>query len=136
MGAVAQHLLTTTRPNFGTTFANGFRPSNQGAQVRTATDISNDIIRPLFGTFTYHQSNGTSNYNALLVNVRRQMHSGLGMRPPMDGAIVTTYFSDDVASSTDAATPAATWRTWSLLIWRQAAIAQRRRLPTHLRLRS
>ncbi len=108
VGAVAQHLLTTTHPNFGTSFANPFRPSNQGAQVRTAADISNNIIRPLFGPITYHQSNGTSNYNALLVNVRRQLHSGLGLEASYGWSHSHDVLSDDVASSTDSATPAAT----------------------------
>jgi len=108
VGAVAQHLLTTTRPNFGTTFANGFRPANQDAVVRTAIDIRNNIIRPPFSTFTYHQSNGTSNYNALLVNVRRQMHSGLGFEASYGWSHSHDVLSDDVAGSTDSATPAAT----------------------------
>jgi Carboxypeptidase regulatory-like domain/TonB-dependent Receptor Plug Domain len=108
VGAVAQHLLTTTRPNFGTTFADAFRPSNQGAVVRTASDIGNNIIRPEFSTMTYHQSNGTSNYNALLVNVRRQMHSGVGLEASYGWTHSHDVLSDDVSSSVDAATPAAT----------------------------
>jgi hypothetical protein len=108
VGAVAQHLLTTTRPNFGTSFADGFRPANQGAQVRTTADINNNIIRGPFGTMTYHQSNGISNYNALLVNVRRQMRSGLGLEASYGWSHSHDVLSDDVAGSTDSPTPAAT----------------------------
>jgi hypothetical protein len=108
VGAVAQHLLTTTRPNFGTSFVDQFRPANQGVQVRTAADISNNIIRGPFGAMTYHQSNGVSNYNALLVNVRRQMRGGLGLEASYGWSHSHDVLSDDVAGSTDAATPAAT----------------------------
>ena len=108
VGAVAQHLLTTTRPNFGTSFADAFRPSNQGTVVRTAADISNNIIRPMFSAMTYHQSNGVSNYNALLVNIRRQMHSGVGLEASYGWSHSHDVLSDDVSGSTDSATPAAT----------------------------
>ena len=108
VGAVAQHLLTNSSPNFGTTLNNSFRPANQGAQVRTIADINNNIIRPPFGNLTYHQSNGTSNYNALLVNVRRQMHSGVGLEASYGWSHSHDVISDDVSGSTDSATPAAT----------------------------
>jgi hypothetical protein len=108
VGAVAEHLLTTTRPNFGTSFADVFRPSNQGAVVRTAADIGNSIIRPMFSSMTYHQSNGVSNYNALLVNVRRQMRHGVGLEASYGWSHSHDVLSDDVSGSTDSATPAAT----------------------------
>jgi hypothetical protein len=108
VGAVAQHLLTTTSPNFGTTFNDFFRPSNQSTLVRTSVDIGNNIIRPPFGNLTYHQSNGVSNYNALLVNVRRQMRHGIGLEASYGWSHSHDVLSDDVAGSTDAATPAAT----------------------------
>ena len=108
VGALAQHLLTTTSPNFGTTFNDNFRPSNQGALVRTSVDIGNNIIRPPFGNLTYHQSNGISNYNALLINVRRQMRHGVGLEASYGWTHSHDVLSDDVSSSVDAATPAAT----------------------------
>ncbi|QHN02900.1 TonB-dependent receptor plug [Granulicella sp. WH15] len=108
VGALADHLLTTTRPNFGTTFADAFRPSNQGATVRSAGDISNNIIRPLFSTMTYHQSNGTSNYNALLVNVHRQMRKGIAIEASYGWSHSHDVLSDDVSAGADSATPAAT----------------------------
>jgi hypothetical protein len=108
VGAVAQHLLTNSSPNFGTTLANNFRPANQGAQVRTIADINNNIIRPPFGNLTYHQSNGFSNYNALLINVRRQVHYGVGLEASYGWSHSHDVVSDDVNGSTDSATPAAT----------------------------
>lgn len=108
VGALAQHLLTTTRPNFGTSFNDSFRPSNQGTVVRTIADINNSIIRPPFGALTYHQSNGTSNYNALLINVKRQMRAGLSLEASYGLTHSMDVLSDDVAGATDSATPAAT----------------------------
>jgi hypothetical protein len=108
VGALGQHLLTTTRPNFGTSFNDAFRPANQGAAVRTAADINSSIIRGPFSAMTYHQSNGTSNYNALLVNLRRQMRAGLALEASYGWSHSHDVLSDDVAGATDSATPAAT----------------------------
>jgi hypothetical protein len=107
-GSLAQHLLTTTSPNFGTSFANAFRPSNQGAQVRSTVDIGNNIIRPPFGNMTYHQSNGVSNYNGLLINVRRGLHKGLALEASYGWTHSHDVLSDDVAAGDDSSTPAAT----------------------------
>ncbi|HEX3966526.1 MAG TPA: carboxypeptidase regulatory-like domain-containing protein [Edaphobacter sp.] len=108
VGAVAQHLLTNSSPNFGTTLNDSFRPANQGTSVRTIADINNNIIRPPFGNLTYHQSNGISNYNALLVNVRRQVRYGVGLEASYGWSHSHDVVSDDVNGSTDSATPAAT----------------------------
>jgi hypothetical protein len=107
-GSLGQHLLTTTSPNFGTTFANDFRPANQGAATRSAMDIGNNIIRPPFGNMTYHQSNGVSNYNALLINVRRGLHKGVALEASYGWTHSHDVLSDDVSSGVDSAVPAAT----------------------------
>lgn len=108
VGAVAHHLLVTQRPNFGTSFADAFRPANQGAPLRAQTDINNGIIRGPFGNMTYRQSNGTSNYNALLVNVRRSMAAGLSLEASYSYTHSLDVLSDDVSAGVDAAFPAAT----------------------------
>ena len=107
VGAVGQHLLTTTRPNFGTSFVNAFRPANQGAASRAQTDINNGIIRGPFADMTYHQSNGTSNYNALLIHLKRQMGKGLTVDASYGWSHSMDVLSDDVAGSSDSAFPAA-----------------------------
>jgi hypothetical protein len=108
VGALGQHLLTTTRPDFGTSFANAFRPANQGAATRSQADINNGIIRGPFADMTYHQSNGTSNYNALLLNVRRQMSAGVSLEASYGWSHSMDVLSDDVSGSTDSAYPAVT----------------------------
>ncbi|MFP5227640.1 MAG: TonB-dependent receptor plug, partial [Acidobacteriota bacterium] len=108
VGALADHLLVTQRPNFGTSFADAFRPSNQGAAARTQEDIDAGIIRGPFGNMTYRQSNGNSNYNALLVNVRRNLNAGLSLEASYNYTHSLDVLSDDVAGSTDSAFPAAT----------------------------
>jgi hypothetical protein len=108
VGATAYHLLVTQRPNFGTTFADAFRPSNQGPAARTAADISNNIIRGPFSQFTYSTSNGVSNYNGLLAELRRTVGSGLSMELSYTYSHSHDVQSDEVAGSADASFPAAT----------------------------
>jgi hypothetical protein len=107
-GATAYHLLVTQRPNFGTTFADAFRPANQGAPARVAADISNNIIRGPFGAMTYETSNGTSNYNAVLAELRRTMGSGLSMQLSYTLSHSLDVQSDEISGSADASFPQAT----------------------------
>jgi len=108
VGAIGHHLLVTQRPNFGTSFADVFRPANQGAAARTQDDINAGIIRGPFGNMTYRQSNGTSNYNALLLEVRRNLSTGLSLQASYGYTHSLDVLSDDVSGSTDSAFPAAT----------------------------
>ncbi len=107
-GAVGIKLLSTTRPNFGTSFASAFRPSNQGTASRTQADIQNGIIRPPFADFTHRKSNAASNYNALLVSINRRFSSGFTFQGAYTLSHSHDNLSDDVAGSTDSATPPAT----------------------------
>ncbi len=107
-GATAYHLLDTLRPNFGTTFADAFRPSNQGAAARTAQDISNNLIRGPFTAIGYSTSNATSNYNAMLAEVKRRMGSGLSLQLSYTYAHSMDVQSDEIAGSADSSYPAAT----------------------------
>jgi hypothetical protein len=107
-GATAYHLLVTQRPNFGTSFADAFRPANQGAPARVAADISNNIIRGPFGAMTYETSNGTSNYNAVLAELRRTMGSGLSMQLSYTLSHSLDVQSDEISGSADASYPQAT----------------------------
>jgi Carboxypeptidase regulatory-like domain/TonB-dependent Receptor Plug Domain len=108
VGAIGHHLLVTQRPNFGTSFTDAFRPSNQGAVVRTQEDINSSIVRAPFGNMVYRQSNGTSNYNAILLEVRRNLSSGLSLQAAYGYTHSLDVLSDDVSASTDNAYPAAT----------------------------
>jgi hypothetical protein len=108
VGATGYHLLDTQRPNFGTSFADAFRPANQGAAARSTADIANNIIRGPFSQFTYSTSNGVSNYNGLLVGLRRTVGSGLSMELSYTYAHSHDVVSDEVAGSADSATPQAT----------------------------
>ena len=108
VGASAQHLLTTQRPNFGTSFADVFRPSNQGQAARSQADINAGILRGPFGNMAYRQSNGSSNYNAVLLEVRRRMSSGLNLQSSYGLSHSLDVLSDDVSGSTDSSFPQAT----------------------------
>lgn len=108
VGSNAYHLLITQRPNFGTTFANAFRPSNQGAATRVASDISSSIIRGPFADMTYETSNGSSNYNSLLVELRRTVGSGLSTQLSYTLSHSLDTQSDEIAGSADASYPQAT----------------------------
>jgi hypothetical protein len=108
VGATAYHLLVTQRPNFGTSFADAFRPSNQGSATRFAADISNNIIRGPFSQFTYSTSNGISNYNGLLAELRRTIGSGLSMELSYTYSHSHDVQSDEVAGNADASFPQAT----------------------------
>jgi hypothetical protein len=107
-GATAYHLLVTQRPDFGTSFANAFRPADQGAPARVAADITNNIIRGPFADMTYETSIGTSNYNAMLVELRRTMGSGLSMQLSYTLSHSLDVQSDEIAGSADASYPQAT----------------------------
>jgi hypothetical protein len=107
-GATAYHLLVTQRPNFGTSFANAFRPANQGTPARVASDISNNIIRGPFADMTYETSNGTSNYNAMLAELRRTIGSGLSLQLSYTWSHSLDVQSDEIAGSADASYPQAT----------------------------
>jgi Carboxypeptidase regulatory-like domain/TonB-dependent Receptor Plug Domain len=108
VGAVAHHLLVTQRPNFGTSFADAFRPSNQGSSVRSQDDINSGIIRGPFGNMQYRQSDGSSNYNALLVEVRRNVGAGFSLQASYGYMHSLDIQSDELSGSTDGSFPAST----------------------------
>ena len=108
VGALGQRLLSTLRPDFGTSFANAFRPANTGPATRSDSDIANAIIRPPFADMTHHESNASSSYNALLVDLRRRFSSGLTFEGAYTWSHSRDDLSDDVAGNTDSAYPQAT----------------------------
>lgn len=107
-GALGQRLLSTQRPDFGTSFANAFRPANTGPATRDAQDISAGIIKPPFADFTHHNSVASSSYNALLVDVRHRLSKGLTAEGAFSWSHSRDDLSDDVSGSTDSAFPQAT----------------------------
>ena len=108
VGATGSHLLATQRPNFGTSFASPFRPANQGAATRSNADISAGIIRPPFADFSHRESVASSSYNALLVDARRRLSSGLTVEGAYTWSHSRDDLSDDVAGAADSSFPQAT----------------------------
>ncbi len=108
VGATGSHLLATQRPNFGTSFASAFRPANQGTAARSGADISAGIIRPPFADLSHRESVASSSYNALLVDARRRLSSGLTVEGAYTWSHSRDDLSDDVAGSTDSSFPQAT----------------------------
>ncbi len=108
VGATGSRLLATQQPNLGSSFANGFRPSNGDVNARSQVDINNGIIRPPFADFTHRVSIAGSSYNALLVDARRRLASGLTVEGAYTWSHSRDDLSDDVSGSNDSSTPQAT----------------------------
>ncbi len=109
VGAVGQKLFATERPNYGTTFPNSFRPTNQGVLTRSGTDVAAGIIRAPFGAFSYRTSNAASNFHSLEVNLQRRMSHGLSGGVAYTFAHSMDNISDEIAGGTDSANPQATY---------------------------
>ena len=107
-GALGQRLLSTQRPNFGTSFAAAFRPANAGSLNRSSSDIANGVIYPPFADITHHETNASSSYNALLVDFKRRLSGGLTFEAAYTWSHSRDDLSDDVAGSTDSSYPQAT----------------------------
>lgn len=109
VGSLGTKLLTTAYPNYGTTFPNSFRPTNQGNLVRLQSDINNGVIKGPFGSITNVQSNGSSNFHSLEVTLRRRQAHGFSGQVAYTFAHSLDTISDEIAGNTDSAAPPATY---------------------------
>ncbi len=109
VGSIGTKLLTTAYPNYGTTFPNSFRPTNQGNLTRLQSDINAGIIRGPFASITNVQSNGNSNFHSLEVSLQRRTAHGLSGQLAYTLAHSMDSISDEIAGNTDSAAPQATY---------------------------
>ncbi len=132
VGAVAHHLLVTQRPNFGTSFADAFRPANQGAPLRAQTDINNGIIR---GPFGKHDLSSVQ-WNLELQRPAGKCAAQHGRR---GSALKPLTAIRTVSMCCPTMFPPAStlrfrqplWRIWSRPTWQPAAVALRRKALRH-----
>jgi hypothetical protein len=79
VGAVADHLVRTLNPDFGSAFPAAYRPAN--INVPSGLPNTNDNFRPIvLGNFSTRDTSSTSNYNSLQVSARRNFAAGLAFQ--------------------------------------------------------
>lgn len=108
VGSLGKKLFATENPNFGASFPDAFRPTNQGNLTRSQADINAGLIRAPFGNLSYRTSNAVSNFNSLEVTVRRRPAHGLSGQLAYTFAHSMDTISDEIAGNTDSSSPQST----------------------------
>jgi len=108
VGGIGTKLLATETPNFGNSFPNSFRPSNQGVLARSQADIAAGIIRGPFSTFSHRTSNAASNFHSFEATLKRRLSYGLNGQVAYTFAHSMDNISDEIVGNTDSANPQST----------------------------
>lgn len=108
VGSLGTKLFATQNPNFGASFPDAFRPTNQGNLARSQADINAGVIRPPFGNLSYRTSNATSNFHSLEVLLKRRTARGITGQVAYTFAHSMDSISDEIAGNTDSSSPQST----------------------------
>lgn len=102
VGSNGNHLTQNESPNFGSAFANAFRPSNGSLFLaRNPSDMANNIITAPFGAFTNLTSNGVSRYQSLQAELTKRFSHGLTFQASYTWSHSLDSVTEVLGSTTD-----------------------------------
>lgn len=102
VGASGNRLTQNERPNFGSGFADAFRPSNGSIFLaRNPSDMTKNIITAPFGSFLNLATDGFSRYHSLQVELTQRFSSGLTFQTSYTWSHSLDTITEQLGSATD-----------------------------------